>query len=89
MKNTEIGFYSFIQFGYVLLNIGGNGSSAEVFRLFPMYLKDKVFKYLKKQVLSWQCQVLRFICTEASEETMAMIIMTENQATKIIMSKMI
>ena len=51
MKNTEICFYSFKQCGYFLLHIGGNGNSVEVFRLFSMYLKDKVFKYLKKQSL--------------------------------------
>ena len=44
MKNIEIGFYSFKEFGNFLLHIGGNGNSAEVFRLFPMYLKDKAFK---------------------------------------------
>ena len=51
MKNIEIGFYSFRQFGYFPLHIGGNGNSVEVFHLFPMYLKDEVFKYLKKQIL--------------------------------------
>ena len=56
MKNIEIGFYSFRQFGYFPLHIGGNGNSVEVFHLFPMYLKDEVFKYLKKQILFWQCQ---------------------------------
>ena len=49
MKNTEIDFYSFKQFGYFSLHIGGNGNSAEVFSLFPMHLKDKAFKYLKNQ----------------------------------------
>ena len=49
MKNSEIGFYSFKQFIYFSLHIGGNGNSVEVFRLFSMYLKDKVFKCLKKQ----------------------------------------
>ena len=34
MKNTEIAFYSFKQFGYLSLHIGGNGNSFEVFRLF-------------------------------------------------------
>ena len=34
MKNTEISFYSFKQFGYLLLHIGGNRDSVEVFRLF-------------------------------------------------------
>ena len=51
MKNIEIAFCSFKQFGYFSLHIGGNGNSVEVFRLFSMYLKDKVFKYLKKQSL--------------------------------------
>ena len=51
MKNTEIGFYSLKQFGYFLLHIGCNGNSVEIFRLFSMYLKDQVFKYLKKQSL--------------------------------------
>ena len=36
MKNTEIAFYSFEQFGYSSLNIGGNGDSVEVFDLFSM-----------------------------------------------------
>ena len=49
MKNTEIAFHSSKQFGYLLLHIGGNGDSVEVFRLFSMYLKDKPFKYLKNQ----------------------------------------
>ena len=48
MKNTEIAFYSFKQFGYSLLHIGGNGDSVEVFCLFSMYLKNKTFKYLQK-----------------------------------------
>ena len=54
MKNTEIeiGFYSFKQFGYFSLHIGGNGNSVKVFRLLYMYL----FKYIKKQSLFWQCQ---------------------------------
>ena len=34
MKNTEIAFYSCKQFGYLLLHIGGNGDSVELFRLF-------------------------------------------------------
>ena len=49
MKNVEIAFYYFKQFGYLSLNIGGNGASVEVFCLFSMYLKDKAFKYLKNQ----------------------------------------
>ena len=49
MKNTEIASYSFKQFGYLSLHIGGNGGSVEVFRLFSMYLKYKAFKYLKNQ----------------------------------------
>ena len=51
MKNTEIGFNSFKQFGYFSLHSGGNGNTIEVFRLFSMYLNDKVFKYLKKRSL--------------------------------------
>ena len=47
MKNSEIGFYSFKQFIYFSLHMGGNGNSVEVFRLFSMYLKDKAFKDLK------------------------------------------
>ena len=51
MKNTEIAFHSFKQFGYLSLYIGGNGDSDEVFRLFSMYLKNNPFKYLKNQSL--------------------------------------
>ena len=51
MKNSEIGFYSFKQFRYFSLHIGGNGNSVEVFCLFSMYLKDKAFKHLKSQSL--------------------------------------
>ena len=51
MKNNEIGFYSFKQFGYFSLPIGDNGSSVEVFRLSSIDLKDKTLKYLKKQRL--------------------------------------
>ena len=36
MKNTEITFYSFKQFGYLSLHIGGNGDSAEKFLPFLM-----------------------------------------------------
>ena len=49
MKNTETAFYSFKQFEYLSLHIEGNGASVEVFRLFPMLLKEKAFKYLKNQ----------------------------------------
>ena len=34
MKNTDIAFYSFKQFGYLLLHIGENGGSVEVFITF-------------------------------------------------------
>ena len=34
MKNTDIAFYSFKQFGYLSLPIGGNGDSVEVFITF-------------------------------------------------------
>ena len=48
MQNTEIAFYSFKQFGYLSLHIGGNIDSVEeVYCLFFMYLKNKSFKYLK------------------------------------------
>ena len=47
MKDTEIDFYSFKQFGYFSLHIGGNGNSVEVFSFFSMH--DKAFKYLKNQ----------------------------------------
>ena len=47
MKNTA--FYSFKQFRYLSLHIGGNGDSVEVFHLFSMYLNDKAFKYRKNQ----------------------------------------
>ena len=58
MKNTEIGFNSFKQFGYFSLHSGGNGNTIEVFRLFSMYLNDKVFKYLKKRSLFFvKCNV--------------------------------
>ena len=57
MKNTEIAFYSFKQFGYLLMHIGGNGNSIAVFCLSSMYLKDKAFKYFKNQNLFWQFQV--------------------------------
>ena len=49
MKNTEIAFYSFKQFEYLSLHIGGNRDSVEAFCLFFKYLKDKAFKYLKNQ----------------------------------------
>ena len=35
MKNTENAFSSITQFGYLPLQIGGNGDSVEVFSLFP------------------------------------------------------
>ena len=41
MKNNEIAFYSFKQFGCLSMHIGGNGNSFEVLRLFSMYLKVK------------------------------------------------
>ena len=47
MTNTQITFYSFKQFVYLSLHIGGNGDSVEVFRLFSMYLKNTAFIYLK------------------------------------------
>ena len=56
MNNTEIGFYSFGQFGYFPLHIGGNGNSVEVFHLFSMYLKNEVLKCLKKQIMFLQFQ---------------------------------
>ena len=42
MKITEIAFYSFIQFEYLLLHIVGHGDLVEVFRPFSMFLNDKV-----------------------------------------------
>ena len=37
MKNTETAFYSFYQFGYLSLHIGGNGASVETsFFLVPV-----------------------------------------------------
>ena len=60
MKNTEIAFYSFKQFEYLSPHIGGIGDSAEVFRLFSMYLKNKAFQYLKNVLMPkmfWQFQV--------------------------------
>ena len=47
MKNTEIAFYSFKQFGYLSLHIWGKEDSVEILRLFSLYLKKKAFKYLK------------------------------------------
>ena len=47
MKNNKTAFYYFKQFGYLSLHIRVNGASVEVFRLFPIYLKDKAFKYFK------------------------------------------
>ena len=64
MKNTEIAFYSFKQFGYLSLHIGGNGDQVEVFRLFSIYLKNKVFKYLKNQSFFWQFQVMFHMCLD-------------------------
>ena len=57
MKNTEIAYYSFKQFGYLSMHIGGNGNSVEVFCLSSIYLKDKAFKYLKSKTFFWQFQV--------------------------------
>ena len=54
MKNTEATFYSLKQFEYLPLNVRSIRDSAEVFCLFSMYLKDKAFKYLKKQNIIWQ-----------------------------------
>ena len=48
MKNIEIAFYTFKQFGYLSLHIGGNGDSVEVLRRFSMYLKAKAFKNTSK-----------------------------------------
>ena len=55
-----------------------------------MYLRYNAFIYLKNQTLFffWQSQVSPFICTYTWEKTMAMIIMMENLATKIVTSKM-
>ena len=36
MKNTEIIFYYFKKLWYFPLQIGGNGNSVEVFRLFSV-----------------------------------------------------
>ena len=47
MKNTETAFYSFNQFRYLLLHIGGNGDSVEVFCLFSRYLNDKTINTSK------------------------------------------
>ena len=49
MKNNEIAFYFFKQYGYLSLHIRGNEDSVQVFNIFSMYLKNKVFKYLKNQ----------------------------------------
>ena len=54
MKNTEIAFCSFKQFGYLQLHIRSNWDSVEVLRFFSMYLKDNTFKYLKNQSFIWQ-----------------------------------
>ena len=61
MKNTEIAFYSFKQFGYLSLHIGGNGDLAEVFRLFSMYLKDKFLNTSKSKTFWGQFQVMSHI----------------------------
>ena len=68
MKNTETAFYSFKQFGYLSLHIGGNGASVEVFHLFSMYLKNKAFKYLKNQIFFWQFQVTFHIYLDIGRE---------------------
>ena len=60
MKYTENTFSSIKKFGYLSLHIGGNGDSVKVFRLFSMYLRDKVFKYLKNQSFLWYFQVTFF-----------------------------
>ena len=57
MKNTETAFYSFKQFRYLSLRIGGNGDSVEVFCLFSMCLNDKAFKYLENQSFSWKFHI--------------------------------
>ena len=49
MKNNEIAFYFFKQYGYLSLHIRGNEDSVQVFNIFSMYMKNKVFKYLKNQ----------------------------------------
>ena len=54
MKNTEIAFCSFKQFGYLQLHIRSNWDLVEVLRFFSMYLKDNTFKYLKNQSFIWQ-----------------------------------
>ena len=68
MKNTETAFYSFKQFGYLSLHIGGNGASVEVFRLFSLYLKNKAFRYLKNQIFFWQFQVTFHIYLDIGRE---------------------
>ena len=55
MTNTEIAFYSFKQFGYSLLHIGGNGDSVEVFSLFSMYLKKLLNTSKTKVFLTISC----------------------------------
>ena len=57
IKNIQIAFYSFTQFGDLSLHIGGSGDSVEVLDLFSMYLKNKAFKYLKNRSFFWQFQV--------------------------------
>ena len=53
-----------------------------------MYLKNKAFKYLKNQkAFSWQFQVVFHMYLKIGR-TMAMIVMTENLATKITTSNM-
>ena len=47
MKITESAFYSFKQFGYLLLHIGGNEDLVQLFPLFFMFLNDKAFKAQK------------------------------------------
>ena len=51
MKITESAFYSFKQFGYLLLHNGGNGDLVQLFPLFFMFLNDKAFKAQKPQVI--------------------------------------
>ena len=47
MKITESAFYSFKQFGYLLLHFGGNGDLVQVLRFFFMFINDKAFKAQK------------------------------------------
>ena len=69
MKNTENAFSSFKQFGYLLLHIGGNGDSVQVFVFFQCTWGIKLLNTSKiNQRFCFEFQVTFYIYLDDDDD---------------------